>query len=89
MLKELVPLRVWLTWILLIALTLVGPSLLGMEAQNSGYVAMAIMTIAVVKIRMIGSEFMELRHAPLKLSLVFDGFCLLLWLILASPFLPS
>lgn len=89
MLRQLVPTRVWLTWILLIALTLIGPSLLGMDNQNSGYVAIAIMTIAVVKIRMIGVEFMDVRHAPWKLRLGFEGFCLLLWLILASPFFPS
>lgn len=78
--------RIALTWIALIALTLIGPSLLGMDISHAGYVPAIIMAVAVIKVRMIGLEFMELRHAPIKLRLVFEAMCLIFLLVLVRPF---
>jgi heme/copper-type cytochrome/quinol oxidase subunit 4 len=34
-----------------------------------------ILLVAFVKVRFVGLYFMELRHAPLPLRLIFEGWC--------------
>lgn len=37
--------------------------------------SVAILLVAFVKVRFVGMYFMELRHAPLPLRLLFEGWC--------------
>jgi hypothetical protein len=46
-------------------------------AANAG-TALAL-AIAFVKVHVVGAEFMELRHAPRALALLFDG-----WLVVVG-----
>jgi hypothetical protein len=40
--------------------------------------SVAICVVAVFKVRLVGMYFMELRHAPLALRGMFEGYCLAL-----------
>lgn len=79
------PLRAVVVWLVLVALTVTNP-LLGSEGAGSHW-AVAILTIAVVKVRFVGLDFMELRSAPTAMRLVFEAYCLVLWAVLAACFL--
>jgi hypothetical protein len=47
----------------------------GADGRRAG--TAIVLAIAFVKIRFIGLDFMELRHAPLALRLAFEGWCLI------------
>lgn len=76
-LKELVPPRAMLTWGLLLALSLLGP---GIGAAEGGTAtALLVLAFAAVKVRLVGLDFMELRHAPTPMRLAFEAYCVVLW----------
>lgn len=67
--------RVYIVWAVLLVLTL-GSFLIGVE-QDVGFAsagAVSILAIAVVKVRLIGVHFMDLRSAPTILRTLFDGY---------------
>lgn len=71
--------RVTAVWAALVLATLVS-FWLGTDHGFSGAEGVRIGTsivlvIAFVKIRYVGLDFMELRHAPLVLRLVFEAWC--------------
>ncbi len=75
-------------WLVLIVLTLVSWGA-GIEERVGGHhtaLVLAILTISVVKVRMVGLYFMELRHAPIPLRAVFEGYCLVLFGLLSGMF---
>jgi hypothetical protein len=43
-----------------------------------------VLAVAALKVRLIGLDFMELRHSPLALRLGFESYCLALWAVLAG-----
>jgi hypothetical protein len=43
--------------------------------NNHKLASVVIMVVAFTKVRFIGMYFMELRHAPLPLKLIFQGWC--------------
>ncbi|THJ33170.1 cytochrome C oxidase subunit IV family protein [Candidatus Frankia alpina] len=43
-----------------------------------------IMTIAALKIRLVGMHFMELRHAPLALRIAFHGWIVAVWALVVG-----
>jgi hypothetical protein len=47
----------------------------------------AVLGIAAVKVRLVGLDFMELRHAPIALHAVFELYCARLWAVLSGPYL--
>jgi hypothetical protein len=38
-------------------------------------------------VRLIGLDFMELRHAPIPLRAIFEAYCVLLWAVLSGLYL--
>ena len=62
-----------LVWVLLLALTF-GSSLVGIEqgASVTSAAALAILSVALLKVRLIGIHFMELRVAPRPLRMLFE-----------------
>ncbi len=42
------------------------------------------MTIAALKIRLVGMHFMELRHAPLALRIAFHGWIVAVWALVVG-----
>ncbi|WP_425566074.1 cytochrome C oxidase subunit IV family protein [Sporichthya brevicatena] len=63
-------------WAALVVFT-VASFVLGGEhlIEPSPLAAAVVIGIAVVKIRLVGLHFMELRHAPIALRLVFEAYC--------------
>jgi|GEM_PF-1056583 len=77
--------RVTLVWVLLLALTF-GSFLVGIE-QGAGFAsvgALIIVGIAMLKVRLIGIHFMDLRVAPVALRALFEGYVLAVFLILVA-----
>lgn len=50
-------------------------------------VAVAVLGIAAVKVRLVGLDFMELRHAPIPLRVAFEIYCVTLWAVLSGLYL--
>jgi hypothetical protein len=65
-----------LVWLGLIAATLTS-WWLGSDhgVSNESTAGVLILLVAFTKVRFVGLFFMELRHAPLPLRLIFEGWC--------------
>jgi hypothetical protein len=72
-----------------LALATVVSWLLGTEESAAGTtpVGIAALTIAFVKIRLVGLSFMELRAAPRGLRWIFEGYALAVFAMLLTLFL--
>jgi hypothetical protein len=76
-----------LVWLVLCGLTLLSWVLAGSGPSGSQLVAsLAIIVVAVFKIRLVGLYFMELRDAPTAMRGVFEGYCVVLLGLLAAMF---
>lgn len=75
-------------WFTLIAATLLS-FWLGTDHGLSSAEArtIVIMIVAFVKIRFIGLYFMELRTAPIPLRALFEGYCLVVCVVLIGFYL--
>ena len=77
--------RVILVWVVLLALTF-GSFLVGVE-QGAGFASVAaaiIVGVAMLKVRLIGIHFMDLRVAPPALRAVFEGYVLVVFAVLVA-----
>lgn len=68
-----------LSWLLLVGLTLIS-YWVGTDhgLSNKDAACAALIAVAVGKVYLIGSEFMELRHADSRLLRAFQGYCAVL-----------
>lgn len=66
--------RTWVVWLGLVGLTVVSWQV-STHGPNAQVATTLVMAVAFVKIRFIGSYFMDLRCAPLPLKLIFDAYC--------------
>ena len=76
--------RLTVVWLVLLALTF-GSFLIGIE-QGTAFAATAavvLIGIAMLKVRLIGLHFMDLREAPRALRFVFEGYVLAVFLALS------
>lgn len=78
--------RAGLSWLVLIAATLMSYALGADHGAGSAMVAV-VLAIAAVKVRLVGLDFMELRSAPIPLRVVFEGYCLVFWGVLSGLYL--
>ncbi|KXF53079.1 hypothetical protein AXA44_45490 [Rhodococcus sp. SC4] len=83
--------RTTLVWVVLVAATLLSWTLgsshgLGNLADHRGP-SSVIMVIALVKVRFVGLYFMELRTAPIPLRVLFESFCIAVFLMLLGLYL--
>lgn len=65
-------------WFVLVAATALSWALGSDHGMAHRAASIMILLVAVFKIRLVGRYFMELRHAPVQLRAMFDGYCLLL-----------
>jgi hypothetical protein len=84
--------RILAVWLLLVAATLVSWET--REASDPRLATSAVLVIALMKARLIGLEYMELRRAPLPLRIGFEVWVLvvcaaLLALYWRSPAAPQ
>jgi hypothetical protein len=68
--------RLTAVWAFLVLATLISVESVGLGANSQPLATALITLIAFVKVRFIGLEFMELRHAPPWLRLAFEGWTL-------------
>ena len=71
------------SWAIILVATLASFAL-GIEQGEYNVWAVVVLGIAAVKVRLVGLDFMELRHAPMYLRLVFEGYCVALWAALSA-----
>jgi hypothetical protein len=69
--------RMLVVWLGLVAVTLmswwIGSSHGQIEFRSSALITYGVISIAAIKIRVIVREFMEVRHAPILLRRLTDG----------------
>ncbi len=73
-------------WLALVAVTIVSWAVGAEHSVGSG-VAVVVLALAVIKVRFVGLDFMELRTAPVVLRAVFEAYCIMLWMVLAGMYL--
>ena len=78
--------RAGFSWVLLIAATVASVAL-GIGHGTGAGVSVVVLGIAAAKVRLVGLDFMELRHAPLGLRIVFETYCVALWAMLSAIYL--
>ena len=85
-LARLTQLPAFLTWLLLIGLTLFS-WWLG-DGHGPGRLAtVAVLAFAFFKVGVVGANFMELRHAPLPLRLIFNTWTAVVCAVLITIYL--
>ena len=55
--------------------------------QLRDFGAVVVLAIAALKVRLVGLDFMELRHAPIALRAVFEFYCFAVWAVLSGLYL--
>lgn len=83
---QLVSNRAALSWLTLITLTPVS-FFVGADHGAGSDVAILLLSIAIFKVRLVGLDFMELRNAPPLLRVAFEGYCVVLWLVLCAVYI--
>lgn len=78
--------RAGLSWLILIAATLASWAV-GADHGTGSLVVVAVLGIAAIKVRLVGLDFMELRHAPIPLRVAFEIYCVGLWAVLSGIYL--
>jgi Prokaryotic Cytochrome C oxidase subunit IV len=78
--------RAGVSWLILVAATLASWAL-GADHGTGSLVAVAVLAIAAIKVRLVGLDFMELRHAPIPLRAAFEVYCVALWALLSGLYL--
>ena len=78
--------RAGASWLILIAATLVSFAL-GADHGTGSSMVVVVLGIAAIKVRLIGLDFMELRHAPVPLRAAFEVYCVALWALLSGLYL--
>ena len=78
--------RAGLTWLILVAATIVSWAV-GAEHGTGSLLAVVVLAIAAVKVRLVGLDFMELRHAPIGLRAAFEFYCAGMWALLSGLYL--
>jgi hypothetical protein len=79
--------RVNLVWIFLILATLVSWSLGTGHELDARYGGVIIIAVAMIKVRLVGRYFMELRDAPIPLMTLFECWVVAVGLMLIGLFL--
>src|ERR1700722_13997782 len=76
--------RSTVVWVVLVAATIVSWAVGSEHGTGS---TIAVLGVALFKVRYVGLDFMELRQAPLLLRGMFEVYCVALWCVLAGMYL--
>ena len=73
--RDLIFNRLTAIWLLLVCATLLSVEVFAglLPAGGARAAAIAVMMVAFVKVRFVGLDFMELRHAPLVARIAFQA----------------
>lgn len=83
---ELLKNRAGVSWLVLVAATLVSWAV-GADHGTGSMAAVVVLAIAAIKVRLVGLDFMELRHAPIPLRAAFECYCVGMWALLSGLYL--
>ena len=83
---QLVRNRAGFSWLILIVATVFSWAV-GAEHGTGSLAAVVVLAIAAIKVRLVGLDFMELRHAPVALRTMFETYCFLMWAVLSGLYL--
>lgn len=83
---QLVRNRAGVSWLLLVAATVISWAV-GAEHGTGSMVVLVVLAIAALKVRLVGLDFMELRHAPIPLRAAFEFYCFAIWAVLSGLYL--
>jgi Prokaryotic Cytochrome C oxidase subunit IV len=75
--------RAGVSWLILVAATAVSWAV-GAEHGTGSMVVLVVLAIAALKVRLVGLDFMELRHAPIPLRAAFELYCFAIWAVLSG-----
>jgi hypothetical protein len=64
---------VWLTWLVLVVATVLTTWVLTAESIDRRLALVAIFAVAAWKVRLVMTDFIELREAPIVGRLIFEG----------------
>jgi hypothetical protein len=78
--------RAGASWLFLVAATLVS-WVVGADHGTGSLAAVVVLGIAAIKVRLVGLDFMELRHAPIPLRAAFECYCVGMWALLSALYL--
>jgi Prokaryotic Cytochrome C oxidase subunit IV len=78
--------RAVVSWLILIAATGISFAV-GVEHATGSMVVLVVLAIATFKMRLVGLDFMGLRHAPIPLRAAFEAYCLALFAALSCTYL--
>jgi hypothetical protein len=73
-------------WVALVLVTIVSWAV-GAKHETGSAIAVLVLAFALIKVRFIGLDFMELRNAPVILRTMFETYCVALWLVLSGIYL--
>lgn len=77
-----------IVWFFLIAATAISWYAGGDEGINDAELAGSlVLAIAFIKVRFVGMYFMELRHAPIPLRIIFETWCVVVCATVITMFL--
>lgn len=74
---------VWLTWALLVGATVLTTWVVTSDSVDPRWALLAFLGVAAWKVRLVMTDFMELRRAPLVGRLIFEGWAVAVPLVLA------
>jgi len=69
--------RFSLIWLILVIASLLSWESMAIAGEDARLGRALILVIAFIKVRLVGTEFMELRHAPILLRAAFEAWCVL------------
>ncbi|WP_131770205.1 cytochrome C oxidase subunit IV family protein [Candidatus Protofrankia californiensis] len=78
---------VWLILVLATSLSWVLGTDHGLSNDGHRMASVAIMVVALFKVRLVGLYFMDLRNAPAVLRALLEGYCVAVCAVMISLFL--
>jgi hypothetical protein len=78
--------RAGASWLMLVVATLASWAL-GHDHGIGALAGVGVLAIAAIKVRLVGLDFMELRHSPIPLRGAFEAYCVALWALLSGLYL--
>jgi cytochrome c oxidase subunit IV len=81
--------RVSLVWLVMVVATIVSWTIGTEHGLHARLATTIILFVALTKVRFICMYFMELRHAPIQLRGIVEGYCLLVAAALIAMYLAN
>ena len=82
-----VPRRTMTVWVLLVVFTCTTWAIGGHHVFTPTVITASVLALALVKVRFIGSDFMELRSAPRGFGLSFDLYLVVVYVGLLAMYI--